>query len=180
MPVAEVAVPHGSSDPVSDTWRSIAPTPGLIERNSDVAWAGDRPIVWPRFFTSSPGLSYDPEADTWERLPPVPDDIRPDIGSMVWTGEEVLVWGVAARDQNDATRARYDLDSRTWRPLADDPLPPFEWFEGTPGSQAAVWTAPPPDVPPSAQGLVDLRVGHHKVSTGSSSSSRARYRADGT
>jgi len=24
--------------------------------------------------------------------------------------------------------------------MADDPLPRFNWFEGTPGSQAAVWT----------------------------------------
>jgi N-acetylneuraminic acid mutarotase len=127
-------------DPATDTWRRLSSAPGVIERSADAAWTGERLLVWPRFFTSSPGLSYDPSTDTWERLPPLPDGLRADIASMVWTGEEMLVWGVRHAVDSDATGARFDPESGRWRPLADDPLPPFRRYEGTPGSQSAVWT----------------------------------------
>jgi len=127
-------------DPVADTWTGLAPAPAVIERQADAAWTGDRMIVWPRTFTDAPPMVYDREADEWAVLPDLPEELAVDIGSMVWTGTEVIVWGVAAARDSDAVGARLSLDDLQWRPLADDPLPPFDWWEGTPGSNSAVWT----------------------------------------
>jgi hypothetical protein len=85
-------------------------------------------------------MAYDPATDDWTAFPQPPESLWPNRGAMVWTGDELLVWGVGRVDDTDAVGARLDLDSGTWRSLADDPLPPIDWFEGTPGSQSAVWT----------------------------------------
>jgi hypothetical protein len=66
-------------------------------------------------------VAYDPATDRWSLLAPAPTVIERQ-GQAVWTG------------------ARFDPDDSRWRAMADDPLPRFDWFEGTPGSQVAVWT----------------------------------------
>ncbi len=142
-------VPQGGSqashaaaayDPATDRWRVLAPAPAVIERQGQVVWTGDRMLV----LTSGPSggvlLSYDPATDTWLRMPAVPDGLKAELGSLVWTGHEAIVWGVDTSDDGNATGARFDPDDRRWRPMSDDPLPRFDWSEGTPGSQAAVWT----------------------------------------
>ena len=127
-------------DPTSDSWTERAPAPAVIERNAHSAWTGDRLLVLPRFFTAAPPLAYDPAADEWTVLPQPPEGLAVDGGSMVWTGEEMVIWGVSPTVDTEATGGRLSLEDGTWRPLADDSLPPVDWYEGTPGSNAAAWT----------------------------------------
>ncbi len=128
-------------DPDADQWTELGPAPAVIERDADAAWTGDRLLVWPRVFTEVAPMAYDPDADEWTLLPRPPVRLTPDNGSMVWTGDELIVWGVGQYPSDtDAVGARLAPDGRSWRTLADDPLPPVDWYEGTPGSNAAVWT----------------------------------------
>lgn len=126
-------------DPAADRWREVAPPPAVIERNADLAFTGDAFVIWPRE-VESPGLVYDVAGDAWSELPPLPPGLRVHGASMVWTGEEVVVWGASATDDTATVGARLTLEDRVWRPIADAPLAPHDWWEGLPGSNAAVWT----------------------------------------
>jgi hypothetical protein len=128
-------------DPDTDTWRTLPAPPRPLERRASAAWTGDAIVAWPT--EGSEGLVYRPDTDTWETLPPLPDALAVHRGSMVWTGTEIVVWGASARADTDAVGARLPASARgwgDWQALADDPLPPTDWYEGTPGSQAMVWT----------------------------------------
>ncbi len=127
-------------DPATDRWSVLAPAPTVIERQGQAVWTGDRMLVLTSGLSGGALLSYDPVTNTWLRLPAVPDRLKSELGSLVWTGSEAIVWGVDISDDGNAIGARFDPDDNRWRPMADDPLPRFNWFEGTPGSQAAVWT----------------------------------------
>jgi len=127
-------------DPSSDTWRLLADPPGLIERDPDAAWTGTQLLVWPRsVFTRAPGMAYDPATDRWTTLPPLPDDLAIDGASMVWTGDEVLVWGPETGGDR-VIGARLSPGDGIWRALASTPLPSFTPHDGTQASTSTVWT----------------------------------------
>jgi hypothetical protein len=72
-------------------------------------------------------FSYDIARDAWTRLPPAPGPIGCMEGGdeAVWTGEEVLLWGV--------TNTAYNPAMNTWRKL---PRPPAGWS----GPSVIAWT----------------------------------------
>lgn len=86
----------------------------------------------------APGERYDPATDAWEPLDPVPADQRMDQASAAVVDGWLVAWGSSSVDGSRTAGARLRLDDPTagWRPVADPPLPPIEWYEGTPGSQS--------------------------------------------
>lgn len=113
-------------DPASDTWRRIADPPVDAVEFLTAVWTGRQMLVTGGVLqggsrASHETVAYDPATDRWSLLAPAPTVIERQ-GQAVWTG------------------ARFDPDDSRWRAMADDPLPRFDWFEGTPGSQVAVWT----------------------------------------
>jgi hypothetical protein len=78
-------------------------------------WGGDRP--------AADGALYDHAAQTWRLLPEAAPQTPPLPHAVVWTGEEVLVWGgtTGSRDRAPREGAAYDPATDTWRQLADAP-----------------------------------------------------------
>lgn len=85
----------------------------------------------------SPGERYDPASDTWTALPPVPAADRMDYGSAAVAGRWIVAWGSSATDDTRTAGARLHLEDPAagWQPIANAPLGPIDWGDGTPGSQ---------------------------------------------
>jgi hypothetical protein len=133
-------------DPVSDRWQGIRElSPVTIERSPDVGWTGSEMIVVPRDRTADPPAAFDPRSGTWRAFPQAPSALAIDHPSAVWTGQDLLLWGVSrgadASGTYRAVGARLDPASGTWSPIADAPLAPIDWWNGTAGSNSAVWDA---------------------------------------
>jgi hypothetical protein len=131
-------------DPATDRWRRLADPPELAI-SPQAAWTGQEMIVWsPEYgFRSNldRGYRYDPATDSWSTLPDVPAANAPSLGSMAWTGDEIIVYGQSAVDETRAAGARLRLGDDAWTPLPDPGLLPIDWGEGTPGSQSLAWNA---------------------------------------
>ena len=128
---------NGAYNPVTNTWRRIAPDPG--PQNGAVAgWTGRQVITWGGVCclgTSNSGASYTPATNTWRDLPAAP--LQPRRGAMgAWTGKELVVaCGEGGIPPGPLTTFRdaaaYNPATRTWRKLP--PMPVRRW-DGT-----AVW-----------------------------------------
>lgn len=80
---------------------------------------------------------HDWSAGTWEPLPPPPQGVS-SLGPIVWTGEELIVWGSPA--------AAYRPSDRSWRslptaPIADRHAPVMVWT----GEEVVFWGGGAPD-----------------------------------
>ena len=156
----------GRYNPITDTWTPINTNGAPSARGDHVAvWTGSEMIVWGGFFgeginpseSLSTGARYNPVTDQWTPLPtkgappPAADPV------MVWTGQEMIVWGgvdFAGRTQSGdrptlATGARYDPVADVWRPITTNNVPtgrsalPAVWT----GSEMVIWGGV--SVPPS-------------------------------
>ena len=86
---------------------------------------------WPaRVYTN--GI-YDPATDSWSRPADRPDTLQPGYGGrFVWTGREVLLWGLSGG-------AAYDPGTDTWRGMAQAPFTrEFASYAWT-GSELLIW-----------------------------------------
>ena len=98
----------GRYDPRTDTW---LPTTTVGARDAlSAVWAGSEVILLSResswFSSFTVARRYDPVRDTYAPLA-VPEDIG---GSMVWSGEEVIVWAEDGGGGN-----RYNPATSTWK-----------------------------------------------------------------
>jgi hypothetical protein len=119
-------------DPSTDTWRMLPPAP-IAPRYSHVGvWTGQEMIVWGGVVNPSArpanglspndGAAYNPVSNTWRpiaRSPlPLPSRTTLSTGQQaVWSGTEMLVWGVFAEDDYDRSGAAYNPSTDAWRPL---------------------------------------------------------------
>lgn len=129
-------------DPAEDSWRLLADLPYAVGNEASSLWTGDHLIVWPspEFGEQRRApLAYSLNGDTWEALPMPPSGSAPVSPSLVWTGAEVIVWGFAP-GSGASSGFRFILGTEVWEPIPAAPLPQTPPFEGTAGSQAAVWT----------------------------------------
>jgi hypothetical protein len=128
-------------DPAADRWRRLADPPASVIGRPQVAWTGESLVVWSPGSrpAGDSGFWYDPATDDWTPLPRVPQANATTLGSMVWTGDEIIVYGLSAIDETRAAGARLSLGDDAWTPLPDPGLRPIDWFEGTPGSQSLAW-----------------------------------------
>lgn len=98
-------------------------------------WTGSQMIIHGAQFSGS-GFSgitfaYRPAAGTWTRLPNGPRPIVAQSGdSAVWTGSQMLVFGLTAGAYRPSTNA--------WRPIARPPVGPSD-ISGWTGHEAITW-----------------------------------------
>lgn len=131
-------------DPATDAWQAMeGPVRG---RSPQAAWTGEQVVVWDSVYgdgvypetddEADRGWAWTPGGEGWERLPSLPPDHRTQLGSMAWTGSEVVVWGQSTSDETSGVGARWRPGDQAWRPLASWPHDPVEDpYNGTPGSQ---------------------------------------------
>lgn len=132
-------------DPGTDTW-SERPTPRAIDGEPEAAWTGAEVILWDRRYGSGrvppdgavadQGWRWAPGEATWERLPDLPPGSRTQLGSMVWTGSDLVVWGESTSVDGLGVGARWRPGDDTWTPVAPSPQGRVSAFDGTPGSQS--------------------------------------------
>jgi hypothetical protein len=118
-------------DPVLEQWTAISvlDAPSPRERH-DAVWAAGEMIVWGGLGDAGTGGRYDVATDTWIAMAPnseIPEPTR----SVVWTGEEMIVWNLGAG-------GRYDPDQDSWTPTFTPDPPPMAPVERT--GHTAVWT----------------------------------------
>jgi hypothetical protein len=84
----------GVYDVSADEWRAHGDVPPLRDEE------GLGSQVWPEIAIDDEvvlnGFAYDPRDDSWRRLPDFPLRSR-EFPSLVWTGDELIVWGGAER-----------------------------------------------------------------------------------
>lgn len=132
-------------NPATDSWRRLADLPYGLERTADAVYGDGVVFAWPSGFGRPPpapaGLSYHIESDTWTPLPPLPPEMTPDTPSLVWTGEELIAWGLTPGfDEAQGLGVAFRPDTREWKMLPSAPLEPTDRWEGTAASQTTAWT----------------------------------------
>ena len=108
-------------EPVTDTWRTIAPSPLPDATAIAAVWAGTEIF----YYTSNVNTgvigaaSYDPTLDEWTLLPTPPFGSPYNNYSLAWssTSNLVLAWG----GNHVSDGAAYDLSTKTWLWLPDAP-----------------------------------------------------------
>ena len=118
----------GAYDPKSNTWRALtsvgAPTTpewatGVWTGTHLVAWGGLTAISRPLTKADEVGGMYDVVRDEWQSMS---TDGQPQwrfLHDLIWTGQEVLVWGGAGPDNgNLCDGGRFDPIQNVWRPMS--------------------------------------------------------------
>ena len=141
--------------PARDSWKPVSADGAPSPRLAHVAfWTGKEMIVWGGttrevdtqgvYFEN--GARYNPETDTWRPISTIGAPMGRVVGTAVWTGSEMIVWGgvndaqarkgLAGFDPNRyvGTGARYNPATDTWTEmtLAGAPSPR--------GATSGVWT----------------------------------------
>jgi hypothetical protein len=148
MAVVSTGPAAATYDPASDAWSEI-PAPPSIDRLPQAVWTGTEVIVWdarygsgrtpPDDAVADRGWRWAPGRDAWEALPDLPPGSRTRLGSMAWTGSEVVVWGESTGSEGTGVGARWRPGDDGWRPMASSPQDPVDPYDGTPGSQSTAW-----------------------------------------
>jgi len=110
-------------DPAFERWRPVASSLSPMA-DADAVWTGDEAIFLETYGEPGPilGQAYDPSSEDWRRVARAPIDRGYGI-VLVWTGDELIVWGGGNRDENRTSEgATYDPTSDTWRRIADAPI----------------------------------------------------------
>ena len=120
-------------NPTTDTWRPLTGVGAPESREDHTAmWSGTEMLVWGGVRREgSPaeqrqlgtGGRYSPETDTWTPITRVdaPDAREDDV--VVWTGEQMLVWGGQHRGIPLQSGGRYVPRADTWCPMTADHSP---------------------------------------------------------
>jgi hypothetical protein len=139
-----------SYDPATDRWDSLPPVPGDTSFNTSLVWTGSQVIYWATSYYGGPfpaprggpladrGWQWTPGASTWAPLPDLPEGYRTSVGSIAWTGAEIVAWGeVSGGTGSEAVGAgaTWRPGDPAWTPLPLSPQSPARRFEGTAGSQ---------------------------------------------
>lgn len=134
-------------DPATDRWTEVT-APPAINRSPEAAWTGDEVVLWDSRYGFGPyppdgevadrGWRWAPGREAWEPLPSLPAGSRIRLGSMGWTGTDIVVWGQSTRDEGTGTGALWRPGEGRWRPMSPSPQDRVDAFNGTPGSQTVV------------------------------------------
>jgi hypothetical protein len=143
---SERACHGGLYDLAAGTWRVIGSCPLLPIMYPQPIWTGSKILLltwgpewvdggevnpWPeRVYTN--GI-YDPATDTWRRPAARPHRLQPGYGGrFVWTGREVLLWGLGGG-------VAYDPSADRWRRMARAPFTREGHSATWTGSELLVW-----------------------------------------
>jgi N-acetylneuraminic acid mutarotase len=123
-----------------DTWTKLSGGSLSARDGYSMVVAGDQLLIWggaiPETSESyDDGAQYSLTAKAWTALPSAP--LSPRAGHVaVWTGSEMVIWGGAASEDSGTSKldgAAYSPTSRSWRRIAEAPLPVGPQYAG-------VWT----------------------------------------
>jgi hypothetical protein len=110
-------------DPAIGSWESVQPSLSPMA-DADAVWTGAEAIFLETGGEEGPivGEAYEPSSDTWRSIGQAP--ISQAYGAvLVWTGDELIVWGGGDRDDSRTSEgAVYDPTSNSWRRIADAPI----------------------------------------------------------
>ena len=110
-------------DPGIGSWRSVQPSLSPMA-DADAVWTGGEAIFLETVGGAGPivGQAYEPSSDRWRSIEQAP--IGRVYGAvLVWTGDELIVWGGGDRgDHRTSQGAAYDPTSDSWRRIADAPI----------------------------------------------------------
>lgn len=91
---------NGSAyDPATNTWAPISTVGAPTAREGHVVvWTGKKMLVFGGDINAaeasvSDGAAYDPETDTWSPMSNVGAPASRTLGSAVWTGTQMIMWG---------------------------------------------------------------------------------------
>jgi len=134
-------------EPAADRWTEVA-APPAVDRRPQAVWTGDEVILWDARFGSGRvppddavadrGWRWAPGRDSWAPLPDLPAGSRTSLGSLGWTGTEIVVWGDATGAPGLGVGATWRPDDDGWRPIGPSPQEVVDPYEGTAGSQTVV------------------------------------------
>lgn len=138
--------------PDEEAWRRLPPVPGPLRLGPQAVATGDAVILYGGFLRGADavrvapdGYVLDLEEEVWQPLPPAPNAPLWDP-VVVWTGEEMIVWGGARPgDAHELGRwpvqgAAYRPDEGSWRPIADAPVEQVYYSSGLwTGEKLIVW-----------------------------------------
>lgn len=138
-------------DPAAERWRRLPDVPGPRRIDPRVVWTGQHVVVFGGIAGDeagahrADGLLLDVAGERWESMPPAPAAPLWDP-TVVWTGEEVVVWGGARpgdaeeRGEWAVNGSAYDPDRRRWREIAPAPVERVYHSDGLwTGRQLVVW-----------------------------------------
>ncbi len=135
----------GIYDPSKDTWLPITATAPIPPRGQHTAvWTGRAVIIFggvalPRqsgvTATLGGGAAYDPAAQQWSMLPSSGAPSSRYWHSVVWTGQQMIVWGGSHDGTNPlGDGAAYDPVANAWTALPAENAPHARY------SHSSVWT----------------------------------------
>ena len=108
-------------EPVTDTWRTMAPSPLPDATVAAAVWVGTETFYLTTHINTGVvgAASYNPASDEWTLLPAPPFSLFYGSNSLAWssTSDLVLVW----RGRHVSDGAAYDLSTKTWFQLPDAP-----------------------------------------------------------
>ena len=94
-------------DPGTDRWEDVPTCRGATPWSPTLVWTGTEVVAWVPGGYAGPypaergspiadrGWRWTPGATRWVPLPDLPNGHRTQTASLVWTGEELLVWGLS-------------------------------------------------------------------------------------
>lgn len=137
----------GRYNPSADSWTAISTVNAPFARaNVTAVWTGTEMIVWGGCFggecqyTTNTGGRYNPSSNSWVATagPPVPFQRNPFVS--VWTGTEMLVWGVDSQ-LLDTSIYRYAPATDSWgRTVALNAPDARSGFSGVwTGTELIIW-----------------------------------------
>lgn len=100
-------------NPATDTWRRIAPLPGI---GGTAAWDGREVLVVGNGSSGRAAFAYDPAANRRRRLAAMPFGLNAPVA--FWAGDRLLVWG----DSESGRGLAYDPRADRWSVLRAGPL----------------------------------------------------------
>ncbi|MGH2595448.1 MAG: hypothetical protein ACRDH7_05750, partial [Actinomycetota bacterium] len=110
----------------SEGWTEL-PQPPVVRDGAVMVWMGDRLLVWGGTARgvagadpAADGFVFDPRDGTWTATPPAP--VAGTGGDAVWTGSEVLLWGV--RTSDGVAALAFDPGAGSWRRFPGPPIGP--------------------------------------------------------
>jgi hypothetical protein len=110
-------------DPAIGSWGIVQPSLSPMA-DTDAVWTGRDAIFLETVGRAGPivGQAYEPSSDSWRSIEQAP--IGRAYGTvLVWTGDELIVWGGGNRGNGRTNQgAAYDPTSDSWRRIADAPI----------------------------------------------------------
>ena len=134
-------------DPATDSWSPISAVGAPMVLTEAVGvWTGNLLVVWGGW--SSPGTPdvpyggrYDPATDTWSPMSTLNEPGHRGAPTIVWTGQEVIVWGGTNIGHSEMTNTggRYNPLTNTWTGIPGGPEARAGHSAVWTGSRMVVW-----------------------------------------